>query len=184
MHTTEQVWALFSKRLLNFIRQRVSDPAVAKDLLQDVFLSIHLHLATLSDADKLTSWVYQIARNRLLDYHRAAQSSRNQPLTAIIVNETGESLDSVDYTADLARCLRPFMEQMDKIYRNALWATDIEGVSQKAYAQQAGLSYSAAKSRVQRARRQLHGLLTACCRITADRYGAILDYQRRADCPC
>ena len=183
-HTTEQVWGLFSKRLLSFIRQQVSDSDVANDLLQDIFVRIHLNLASLSDADKLTGWVYQITRNRLLDYHRAMQLPRNQPVMEAIINQIEVPVDAVDHTPDLARCVLPFIEQLDEIYRDALRTTDINGLSQKEYAQQAGLSYPAAKSRIQRARRQLHRLFTACCRITADQYGTISDYQCELSCAC
>ncbi len=180
--TTKQVWALFGKRLLYFIRQQVNDPNVANDLLQDIFVRIHLNLANLSDADKLTSWVYQIARNRLLDYHRAMQSSRNQPVTDSIIDKTEALSDRVDYTPDLAHCVLPFIEQLDEIYRDALQTTDISGLSQKEYAQRTGISYSAAKSRIQRARQQLRRLFTDCCRVSADQYGSIVDYQCEASC--
>ena len=68
--TTEQVWELLSDRLRGFLRARVSDPSTAEDLLQETFLRIHQKLDSLQDQDRLTSWVYQVARNLVNDYYR------------------------------------------------------------------------------------------------------------------
>jgi RNA polymerase sigma-70 factor (ECF subfamily) len=68
--TTETIWKAFHQELFNFINKRVKDKDISKDILQDVFIKIHLKLKTLSDKDKLASWVYQITRNSILDYFR------------------------------------------------------------------------------------------------------------------
>lgn len=46
--TTEHDWEEFQAPLKQFIRKRVPDDAIAEDLLQDVFLKIHLHIETLT----------------------------------------------------------------------------------------------------------------------------------------
>ena len=43
--TLETIWTGFAGRLRQFIRARVSDDASADDILQDVFLKIHLRLS-------------------------------------------------------------------------------------------------------------------------------------------
>jgi len=68
--TTETIWKAFHKELFNFINKRVNDKEASNDILQDVFIKIHLKLKTLSEKDKLASWVYQITRNSILDYFR------------------------------------------------------------------------------------------------------------------
>src|SRR5215470_2178138 len=71
--TTEQVWEAFHIPLSQFIRRRVPDETVAEDLLQDVFLKIHLHMDTLKDVKRLESWIYQITRNAIIDYYRSTR---------------------------------------------------------------------------------------------------------------
>lgn len=73
--TTEAVWAAFHQELQRFVLRRVRQPEVVQDLMQDIFVKIHLRLATLSQAERLAAWVYQIARNTVLDYFRQQRPS-------------------------------------------------------------------------------------------------------------
>jgi RNA polymerase sigma-70 factor (ECF subfamily) len=61
-------------------------------------------------------------------------------------------------------------------YRQALILTEFEGHSQREMAEQLGLSYSGAKSRVQRGRVMLKQQLVDCCHFEFDRRGSIIDY--------
>jgi RNA polymerase sigma factor (sigma-70 family) len=70
MITTEYIWEFFHDPLQQFIRKHVPDASTAEDILQDVFLNIHTHLATLKDQDKLYHWLYQIARHAIIDHAR------------------------------------------------------------------------------------------------------------------
>jgi RNA polymerase sigma-70 factor (ECF subfamily) len=58
-----------------------------------------------------------------------------------------------------------------------LTLTDLDGLSQQQLADRIGLSLSAAKSRVQRAREKLHVMMLDCCDIERNRAGAVVDYQ-------
>jgi len=74
-HTIEQLYNEFHEKLTSFIRNRVADEDEAKDLLHDVFLKIHSHIDSLNTESKVESWLYQIARNSIIDYYR--KKSRN-----------------------------------------------------------------------------------------------------------
>jgi RNA polymerase sigma-70 factor, ECF subfamily len=78
---SEQLWETFSAPLHQFIRRRMSDPHNAEDILQDVFLKIHTRIDTLHQQDRIAAWIYQIARNAITYYYRAAaaddRSARN-----------------------------------------------------------------------------------------------------------
>ena len=56
---------------------------------------------------------------------------------------------------------------------------DLEGLVQQEAAAQLGLSLSGMKSRVQRWRRQLKGMLEACCTIELDQRRRVVDYDVR-----
>ena len=61
----------------------------------------------------------------------------------------------------------------------AIILCDIEGMTQKAYAERLGLPLATAKSRVQRGRNKLKKILLDCCKVEVDSYGNILDYRRK-----
>lgn len=172
--TTETVWAEFHEELHRFVRRRVRDPDVAQDLLQEVFVKIHLRLATLTHAERLAAWVYQIARHTVLDYFRQRRPAAEPPDGWARMLAELPAAPGADVEAGFAHCLRPFIERLPAESREALQLTELGALSQKEYAARLGLSYSGAKSRVQRARRQLRALFTACCHVSADAYGNIL----------
>jgi RNA polymerase sigma-70 factor (ECF subfamily) len=76
------------------------------------------------------------------------------------------------------------MDEMPDEYCEALCLTELEGLSQKEYADKKGLSYSGAKSRVQRARLILKNMLLQCCHYQFDKYGTAIDIQPKCCCCC
>lgn len=176
--TTETIWKSFHQELFNFINKRVQDKDASKDILQDVFIKIHLKLKTLSDKDKLASWVYQITRNSILDHFRKQKT--NVPLSDNLIALEEEKV----FNAELVNCLKPMIEQLPDNYKDAIMQTEIGLLSQKEYADKLGISYSGAKSRIQRARQQLHTLFNECCAIESDKYGNIIEHDCKKDCGC
>lgn len=57
-------------RLLNFIRKRVTDKAEAEDILQDVFYQLVAGYKQIESLEKITSWLFSVARNKITDRHR------------------------------------------------------------------------------------------------------------------
>jgi RNA polymerase sigma factor (sigma-70 family) len=57
-------------RLGNFIRRRVSNPADAEDILQDVFYELVEANRLLMPIENVTNWLFRVARNRVIDLLR------------------------------------------------------------------------------------------------------------------
>ena len=57
----------YSKRLLGFIRKRVSNEADAEDILQDVFYQL---IGNTQPIEQLTGWLFTVARNKITDKKR------------------------------------------------------------------------------------------------------------------
>jgi RNA polymerase sigma-70 factor (ECF subfamily) len=76
------------------------------------------------------------------------------------------------------------MNELPSEYCEALCLTEIDGMTQKQYAKKKGLSYSGAKSRVQRARLMLKDMLLKCCHYQFDKYGTVFDIQPKCCCCC
>ena len=66
--------------------------------------------------------------------------------------------------------IRDVVESLEEPYREALKATLYDGISQVELAERLGLSVSAAKSRVQRARAEVRKKMEACCAWEFDAY--------------
>jgi RNA polymerase sigma-70 factor (ECF subfamily) len=175
---SEQLWETFSHPLHQFILRRVPDPHSAEDILQDVFLKIHTHIDTLRTQERLTSWIYQITRNAIADYYRAQRPTAELAETLPVADELADN----DVVHELSPCVAAMVAALPEAYREALRLTEYQGISQKALGERLGISFSGAKSRVQRARAKVKEQLLDCCHFQFDRVGRIIDYQSRRDC--
>lgn len=178
--TTEALWETLHDQLLRFIRARVPDETSAEDILQDVFLKVHVRIDTLRDQDRLQSWVWQIVRNALSDHYRSLRPMADLPEELAAPNEELE--EDGNAARQLLPSVRAMVEVIPEPYREALLLTEYQGLTQQELAQHAGISLSGAKSRVQRGREKLKALLLECCHFDLDRRGGIIDYQ--SHCPC
>jgi len=65
-------------KLLGFIRNRVSSIEEAEDILQDVFYQFVAGFETIESLDRVTSWLYSVARNKIIDRYRRDSSRPKQ----------------------------------------------------------------------------------------------------------
>ncbi|MCA9635667.1 MAG: RNA polymerase sigma factor SigZ [Myxococcales bacterium] len=175
-------WRELAARLRPFVARRVADADV-DDVLQDIFVRIQRGLDQLRDDQRFGPWVYQVARSAIIDHHRAL--ARRPPIAADAAEEV-ESADAAstldddgDAARELAAQLAHFVAALPSPYREALTLTELEGITQKDAAELLGISLSGMKSRVQRGRARLRAMLAACCEITCDTRGRVIDYARR-----
>jgi RNA polymerase sigma-70 factor, ECF subfamily len=172
-----------------FVLSQVRNPALADDLTQETLLRLHKRLHTLRNPERLHAWVFQIARNAVADHFRAAREI--EPFDELAHTPDSEPQLHAMLAAEedllrgaLGAYVRSVVEGLPEIYREALRLTEFEGVSQVELAARVGLSVSAAKSRVQRARAMVRSEMERCCRWEADRYGAIVDVQPKSPDGC
>ena len=183
----QEIWQQIHAGLRAFIAKRVVNEAEADDIAQDVWIKMQRGLDGLKDQKRLISWIYQIARRAIIDHYRAPGRRREMPaglaadLEAYQSSPTRQaaSEDSGQFRSDLAGCLRPMIERLSQDYRQAVVLVDLEGLTQQEAAAQLGLSLSGMKSRVQRGRRQLKGMLEDCCTIELDRRRGVANYDLR-----
>lgn len=172
--------AEFLDRLRAFVRRRVRSAHDADDIVQDVLTKFLQHDQSIN-SNSVHAWMFAVARRAIIDRSRAnSRQSRSEPGDDLPL----ESPDGPSASAELARCMEPMLEALASDDRSLLKRIDIEGGSQADLARELGLSLSGLKSRVQRARRRLMGLLEDCCAVERDRAGQPADYKRRPDRPC
>jgi RNA polymerase sigma-70 factor (ECF subfamily) len=156
--TAEAIWNEFSEKLGHFIRTRVADAATAEDILQNVFLKLQSRLDEFRDPAKLQGWLFLVARNAIIDYYRTRKKTSELPESRPVeLPENGVE------TEELKTVFHQLIQSLPKQYRDALVLTEFEGLTQQQLAKRLGVSLSAAKSRVQRAREQLKNLVIDYC---------------------
>lgn len=178
----EELGAAFSRlqqSLRSYLRRRIPDAAQAEDLLQDIFFKALVSQRAGRRIDNLTGWLYAAARTTLVDHYRA----NGEPMQELDESIPACEFEDLRLHEEIAKCLKPFMEQLPSIYRDTLIATDLEGETMRSLAAREKVSISAIKSRAVRARVMLKEKLLGCCHIEMTD-GLVSDYHRTSTARC
>jgi RNA polymerase sigma-70 factor (ECF subfamily) len=173
---TATLWDQFAAPLRSFVAKRAPREVETEDVLQDVFVRIQEQLPKLRDADRIDAWIFQIARNVVADAFR--KRARREVLDDGAVAEGPAPViddDERSAEASLARCLTSMMEELPAPYRQAIESTEIRGMTQIEAARLVGISISGMKSRVQRGREHLKGIIHDFCRVEIDVRGGVIE---------
>lgn len=178
------LWARFAAPLRSFVARRAPREVEPEDVLQDVFVRIQEQLPRLRQADRIDAWIFQIARNVVADAFR--RRSRREVIDGRTAAEGATSPPADDdraAEASLAGCLASMIAELPARYREAIELTEIRGMTQADAARLVGISTSGMKSRVQRGREHLKGIIREICRVETDVRGAVIECAPlRGDC--
>lgn len=175
-------WQGFRHRLERYVRRRVSNPADAEDLVQEILTRAVDRLPSLRSAERLTPWLDAISRHALVDYYRRrSRSPGTVTLDEIVDPALPVEPESEGNRRALASCLRPMVSALPAIYREAITRVDLNGERQTDVAAELGIGLSALKSRVQRGRSMLQKVFTDCCNVDRDATGRVVEFRRRGE---
>jgi len=144
-----------------FILRMVRRPATADDLAQEVFIRLWRHLAEIGSADMLPAWLRRVAVNAVIDHWRKEEARdrrmkvlREHPLARRAVRpssrmESEEALGAV----------RAALDVLPPKLRSVLLLRTQENLRYEEIADVLGMSTCAVRSRLFRARQELHRLL-------------------------
>lgn len=87
-------------RLLDFIRKRVSSEEDAEDILQDVFYELVETYRMMKPVEKVASWLFTVARNKITDRYRKKKTLSLENQLGFSSEEEGERLNFEELLAD------------------------------------------------------------------------------------
>ncbi|HTC76300.1 MAG TPA: sigma-70 family RNA polymerase sigma factor [Edaphobacter sp.] len=143
-------------RLRNFIRKYVADTGEAEDILQDVFYELLEAYRLMKPIEHVTSWLFRVARNRMVDlFRRKKPSSLNNPVSA---EEGGDTLEDLLPSEDagpeaayarnlLLDALDEALDELPAAQRDVFVAHELMGRSFKDISAETGLSVNTLLSR-------------------------------------
>lgn len=145
----------YSKRLFNFIKQRVSREADAEDILQDVFYQM---LETVRPIEQMSGWLFAVARNKIIDRYR----KKSTPLLSDVFDEdeNEEGINWKEFFIDengspettylrsmFWEELNRALQELPEAQRNVFVLNEIEGVPFKIIAEETGETINTLLSR-------------------------------------
>lgn len=125
MQIKEQTFLKEKDRLLNFIRNRVSNVEEAEDILQDVFYQFVAGFETIESIDRVTSWLFSVARNKIIDRYRREAS---RPQRADLGVHAGDDDDAPITLQEILPDLGNTPE--DSFLREAIWEAIMEALDE------------------------------------------------------
>jgi RNA polymerase sigma-70 factor, ECF subfamily len=169
-----------------YVRKKVGDPSSADDLTQETLLRVQRALIKGTKPEHFRGWIFQIARNAIIDWtkerRRFVELEEEEKIGESVSPKETESIDS-EFRQGLFAYAAKVIEGMPAEDREALTLTELDGFNREELANHLGISVSAAKSRVVRARAKLRKAIEDCCRLITDPYGRVIGWRRReADC--
>ncbi len=145
----------YTKRLMGFIRKRVSNEADAEDILQDVFYQF---IGNTKPIEQLTSWLFTVTRNKITDKQR-----KHKPELLEDIHAGGDEESSFDWTelnfekdnnpeTDYLRnlfweTLQTALQELPENQKQVFVLNELEGVPFKTISEQTGESVNTLISR-------------------------------------
>lgn len=125
MQIKEETFLREKDRLLHFIRSRVSTIEEAEDIMQDVFFQFVAGYETIDSLDRVTSWLFSVARNKIIDrYRRDAVRPQRTDLGAAVTTEDEMPLSLDDILPDLGNTPE------DSLLRDVIWDAIIDALDE------------------------------------------------------
>ncbi len=145
----------YSKRLLGFIRKRVSNEADAEDILQDVFYQL---IGNTQPIEQLTGWLFTVARNKITDKKRKHKPELLEDLFSDsdaeeMLNWTELFFDidnnpETDYLRSLFwEALNNALNELPEEQKSVFVLNELEGIPFKEISEQTGASVNTLLSR-------------------------------------
>ena len=154
----ECIYRTLSKPVYTLLRRLVTRPAIAEELLQDVFVEILRNLSSYRAAGSFVGWVRSIALNKALMYLRSPWHRSLSWLGAegvLSLHQQAADVTSEPFDGDLERALA----SLPAVSRTVVWLHDVEEMTHAEIARLFGRTTSFSKSQLARAHGELRNRL-------------------------
>jgi RNA polymerase sigma-70 factor (ECF subfamily) len=161
-HGDERAFALivqtYEAPIFNYVLRMVGDRTLAEDLTQDVFLHVFRGLRGYSRRARFTTWLFQVAKNRVIDEIRAVE---RRPRTLVAI-EDAPQLEVVDAPIEQNEAIEILLDEVEKLspdLKEALLLRDIAGLSYNEISDTLDVTLATVKWRIFKAREEVQQAL-------------------------
>jgi RNA polymerase sigma-70 factor, ECF subfamily len=140
--------------VFNYILRLVGDRVLAEDLTQEVFLRVFQGLPKFSLRCRFTTWLFQVAKNRVLDELRA---NERRPRSFLALEDLPplEVLDAPMERAETIDAVWRAVEDLTVDLKMALLLRDVVGLSYAEIADSLEITLATVKWRIYKAREEV-----------------------------
>lgn len=154
----QELYQLFHKSSLRFLQNLVKGEE-AQDLNQELWLTIYKQVAGLAEPRRFKTWLFQIARNKAMDYFRSSKRLNEFHDMLASDSEALVSVPSIDFEPDNNAKLQLALTKVSTKLREALVLNYFEGMDYEEIALITGCSVGTVKSRIHNAKSKIKELI-------------------------
>ena len=152
---------LYQSNIYNLALNYLKVPEEAKDITQDIFVTVYRSLSTLRDDSKFSAWLYQIAtnhcRNRLKKLQKRGfftSRSIDDPDHPIYLSNDDSPEKQIEQE-DRSRIVRTAIAAMPETEKEVLIMRDLQEMTYEEISEVLGVPLGTVKSKLNRARNAL-----------------------------
>lgn len=168
----ETIFNLYSPKLFRVAQRILGEMADAEEVVQDVFWTAFRKAKSFRGNAQLSTWLYRLTVNAALGRIRKSKKHKEVDYEEFLpkfekdghhsvrpVVDWSDTLDEQYAKQEIQRLLANVLDQLKPIDKSVVVLSDLEGMSDKEIAATLGLTVSAVKTRLHRARLFLRGKL-------------------------
>jgi RNA polymerase sigma factor (sigma-70 family) len=164
----DQLYERHELPLWRYILRHCGNRATAEELMQEVWFAVAREAAQFHPDARFTSWLYKIARNRVIDRHRitrahlsldGAAGGSEVPLADTLADADSPSPLQQTQQMQQGQAILAALERLPPEQREAFVLQAEAGLTVEQIASITGTSFETAKSRLRYARDRLRNLL-------------------------
>lgn len=139
----KKIYIDYYEKVFGYIINKVNNRQTAEDLAGDVFVKVYSKLDTFDDSkSSVSTWIYNITRNTLIDYYRTRKTSDEIPEE---LASDGDTPEDTAVNNDMLEKLADALEKLDERSRKIIILKYYTGLNMKEIAAKLGISYSYAR---------------------------------------
>ncbi len=162
--TPEQIFRDYAPRVYNLARRLLGNDADAQDVTQDVFLQVVRKLPSFRGEAAFPTWLYRVTVNAALAYrrkravrerhriHDSLDDFREDGTHLTLVRRWVREPEELAADREVHQLIEEAIAKLPELYRDVYVLADVEELPNAEIADMLGLSLSAVKSRLHRAR--------------------------------
>jgi RNA polymerase sigma-70 factor (ECF subfamily) len=160
----EAVHDAFNARLFSFLARLANSRDVAEDLLEETWLRLVAHAGRLQPDTRLGPWLFTVARNLHTSYRRSRLiEDSGDPEAAVLWSRAAPTPSPLETTeaSEMERRISAALAALPATHREVLLLVAVEGLRPSEAAAVCGISSTAMRQRLSRARAALDRQMTA-----------------------
>jgi len=157
----DETYAVFNRRLLNFLARMAGNRSVAEDLLEETWLRLVSSGEDLREDTRLGPWLFTVARNLYISYCRSRlrETAYTTDLVFLWPGQTPKTPFDLALLSEFEERLEAAIADLPPLYREVILLVGVQQMRPVDAAEVCGISPESLRQRLKRARDLLSSYL-------------------------